>query len=254
MQNHKPITINRIGIDMLQKTVHEERPMQVTSAGYLLYAALVILPILAWGCGQDGSGGLKNDIIIFGGDIVTMAPLGDTVEAVEAVWVKDGKIAAVGAAADILENKSAETVIVDLAGGALLPGFIEPHIHIQQLAVTDYFFADLDPCLPTRYETREECSAPDHSKGDPLDPDLIECVPQDLETRKQCSTTITGALDMLPEKRDPHWILGDGLDPSRTTLAGESGPEGDEMFHNNPARYIEEYVQTDDAVLKARSG
>ena len=63
------------------------------------------------------------DIIIFGGAIVTM---NDAEPSAEAVAVKDGKIAALGAVADIRAKwEGPGTRLIDLQGKALLPGFID---------------------------------------------------------------------------------------------------------------------------------
>jgi len=61
------------------------------------------------------------------GDILTMA--GDTPQYVEAVVVRDGKIAFVGAKADAIAKAGAGAKTVDLAGKTMLPGFIDTHGH-----------------------------------------------------------------------------------------------------------------------------
>jgi predicted amidohydrolase YtcJ len=67
------------------------------------------------------------DTIYVGGTIVTV---NDAQPKVEAVAVKDGKILAVGARADVENaNKGAQTKIVDLAGKTMTPGFVDPHGH-----------------------------------------------------------------------------------------------------------------------------
>lgn len=48
---------------------------------------------------------------------------------VGAVWVKEGKIAAVGSADKIEEWREEETQMVDLKGKTMLPGFIDAHSH-----------------------------------------------------------------------------------------------------------------------------
>ena len=67
------------------------------------------------------------DTIYWGGDIVTV---NDRQPAAEALAVKDGRILAVGAR-DMIErdHKDASTRAIDLAGRALLPGFIDAHSH-----------------------------------------------------------------------------------------------------------------------------
>ena len=75
------------------------------------------------------------DIIYHGGDIVT---IDDTRPMAEALAVKDGKIQAVGAKADVLKLKGASTKVVDLGGRTLLPSFIDAHSHyINSLLVAN---------------------------------------------------------------------------------------------------------------------
>ena len=70
------------------------------------------------------------DLIITGGPIVTMA--GDQPVTVEAVVVDDGRITFVGSRADALKQKGEGTVVKDLGGRTLMPGFIDGHAHAQQ--------------------------------------------------------------------------------------------------------------------------
>lgn len=69
----------------------------------------------------------QGDAIYFGGSILTMA--GDTPRYVEAIATKNGKIINVGSKADVLQLRGDHTRMVDLAGKALLPGFIDAHGH-----------------------------------------------------------------------------------------------------------------------------
>jgi predicted amidohydrolase YtcJ len=67
------------------------------------------------------------DAIYAGGEIITV---NERQPAAEAIALKDGKILAVGARAGIERaHKGAATRVVDLAGKALLPGFIDAHSH-----------------------------------------------------------------------------------------------------------------------------
>jgi predicted amidohydrolase YtcJ len=65
--------------------------------------------------------------IYFGGDILTME--GDTPTYAESVAVKDGRISFVGSKAEALKQQGPGTMLVDLQGKTLLPGFIDPHLH-----------------------------------------------------------------------------------------------------------------------------
>ena len=88
------------------------------------------------------------DLIFRGGPIIPMA--GDS-RTVEALAIKNGKIAAVGAADAIMGLKSGSTAIVDLEGRALMPGFIDAHQHTVTGALINALFID---CGYTKYKTR----------------------------------------------------------------------------------------------------
>ena len=76
------------------------------------------------------------DAIYFGGDIVTV---NDNLPTAEAVAVRDGKILAVGARAEVEKaHKGAATKSIDLAGRTLTPSFIDAHSHyINSLLVAN---------------------------------------------------------------------------------------------------------------------
>ncbi|MBP7828804.1 MAG: amidohydrolase [Kiritimatiellae bacterium] len=67
------------------------------------------------------------DAIYSGGDIVTV---NDAQPSAEALAVKDGRIAAIGALDEVLKFRGEGTRMVDLDGRTLLPGFIDPHSHV----------------------------------------------------------------------------------------------------------------------------
>ncbi len=73
------------------------------------------------------------DSIYVGGNIIT---INNAQPSAEAVAVKDGKITAVGTRADVEKTqKGANTQMVDLAGRTLLPGFVDAHGHVSQVAI-----------------------------------------------------------------------------------------------------------------------
>jgi predicted amidohydrolase YtcJ len=88
------------------------------------------------------------DSIYFGGDILTMA--NDTAEYAEAVAVLNGKILFVGKKEQALLHQSDETVMVDLQGNTMMPGFIEPHLHpsIAAIMLPNEIIAPYDWVLP----------------------------------------------------------------------------------------------------------
>jgi predicted amidohydrolase YtcJ len=76
------------------------------------------------------------DAIYYGGDIITME--GDSAVYAEAVAINNGKIVFVGSKADAEKMKGDSTVMNDLQGKTLLPGFLDAHSHyINSLLVAN---------------------------------------------------------------------------------------------------------------------
>lgn len=83
--------------------------------------------------------------IYHGGDIITLE--GDSAAYAEAVAVRDGKIVFVGDKSEAMKLKGDSTVIHDLQGKTLIPGFIDGHTHFAGLgaqAVTANLLATPD--------------------------------------------------------------------------------------------------------------
>lgn len=83
----------------------------------------------------------ETEVIYYNGDIITME---DGREA-EAVFIKCGKIEAVGAQNDIFRYRSPETKLVNLQGRTLMPAFLDAHSHISALTQT-LSLVDLSAC------------------------------------------------------------------------------------------------------------
>ncbi|WP_207790115.1 amidohydrolase [Polymorphobacter arshaanensis] len=115
-----------------------------------LLAAVAILALAA--CNKPGSAtapasGNGADLIIHGGSVLTMD--GDTPTYVEAVAVKDGKILTAGSDADVMKTRDDHTVVKELGGKLLLPGFIDPHSHfIDSLTMADRVNVSAPPVGP----------------------------------------------------------------------------------------------------------
>ena len=108
------------------------------------------------------------DVVYLGGDIITMD---DENLVVEAVAVKDGKIAAVGTKADILTMSGAATRIVDLQGKTMLPGFIDGHSHFfQALMIADYVNVSAPPVGPGSSIADIIATLKEHVAARPLQP------------------------------------------------------------------------------------
>ena len=129
----------------------------------------------------DAAVGQVADTIFYGGPIVTV---NNKNEEVQALAIQNGKIVAVGKRdAVIKEWKANTTKVVDLKGQTLMPGFVEPHIHILMTAITEEMWLNLSN-FSAQYDT-------------------LEALSQKLKAN----------LKSLPKGQ---WLAAFGVDPSRT--------------------------------------
>src|SRR5690606_30362909 len=70
------------------------------------------------------------DKIFINGNIITVD---DKNAIMEAVAIKDGKILAVGKTTEVNKHKGQNTLVIDLKGKAMIPGFIDGHSHFMGL-------------------------------------------------------------------------------------------------------------------------
>ena len=122
------------------------------------------------------------DTIFYGGPIVTVNAKN---EEVQALAVQNGKIVAVGTKDAVTKEwQTDSTKVIDLKGQTLMPGFVEPHVHIIATSVFQGLGLNLSNfTLP--YDTKESL------------------------TQK-----MKAALKDVPAGG---WLFGFGVDPSRTT-------------------------------------
>ena len=122
------------------------------------------------------------DTIFYGGPIVTVNAKNDEVQALA---VQNGKIVSVGSKEAVTKDwQSSGTKVIDLQGQTLMPGFVEPHVHIIVTSVFEGLGLNLSNfTLP--YDTKET---------------LIAKMKAHLKTIPQGG-----------------WLFGFGVDPSRTT-------------------------------------
>ena len=85
------------------------------------------------------------DLVIMGANVLTMDSRDSRAEAVA---IRDGKLRAVGANAEIAKLVGEDTRVVHLNGRALLPGFVDPHNHFS---------------LTTFQPVSVDCSVPPHA-------------------------------------------------------------------------------------------
>jgi len=104
----------------------------IISRTSLVIAVLPAIALTMAACSKtpDAKAAGGADLIITGGPIVTME--GDAPTTAEAIVVDGGNIVFVGSKADAMKQKVTNTVIKDLGGKTLMPGFIDGHAHGQQ--------------------------------------------------------------------------------------------------------------------------
>jgi predicted amidohydrolase YtcJ len=87
-------------------------------------ALVLALACVTWACAKEPAPEATAEALYFGGDIVTMVP---SAPGVEAFAVKDGRIVDMGTYQAMHDaHAGAMTRMVDLDGGALLPGVADP--------------------------------------------------------------------------------------------------------------------------------
>lgn len=118
--------------------------------------------------------------IFHGGPVVTVDPRQPEVEAL--AIDANGTIIDVGTEKIVMERRGPATVVIDLKGKTLMPGFVEPHTHIILTAYTD-MMTDL-------------------SSFD--------------EGPKKIEWSIQKLRDALKDVPPNGWLTGSGVDPSRT--------------------------------------
>ncbi|MGH8243570.1 MAG: amidohydrolase [Steroidobacteraceae bacterium] len=93
----------------------------------LILAGVTAITLTA-ACSREPDPAATADVIYSGGDIVTV---NDAQPSAEALAIKDGRILAVGSLADVEKaHKGRTTVMIDLGGKTLLPGFVDGHSHL----------------------------------------------------------------------------------------------------------------------------
>lgn len=167
---------------------------RIKTLAILAITSLVSFPTL-------GAPGTAADTIFYGGHVVTV---NDKQPQVTALAVKDGSILAVGDQASILQDYAASnTQLVDLKGRTLMPGFVEPHLHISLTAMTENVALNLSNFT--------------------LPYDSIDTILNKIRAYKKT----------VP---DDAWIIGFGVDPSRTVplMAELNADQLDKVSTTNP--------------------
>jgi predicted amidohydrolase YtcJ len=92
--------------------------------------------------------GGERAVILRGGPILTVD---ETCPVAEAIAIRGSRILGVGSATDVKRHYTADTEILDLEGRAVLPGFVEPHVHVLMSALAAHWWLDVTPlALPSK--------------------------------------------------------------------------------------------------------
>ncbi|MFT7268429.1 MAG: putative amidohydrolase YtcJ [Roseivirga sp.] len=97
--------------------------------------SFILTTLILSACGGSNKADNANsqaDHIYHNGDIVTME--GESATYVESIAVKDGLIQKLGTKAEVMRLHGNNTVLVDLKGKTMLPGFIDGHSHFANFA------------------------------------------------------------------------------------------------------------------------
>jgi predicted amidohydrolase YtcJ len=68
------------------------------------------------------------DLVLLGGEVVTMAS-GEAAPAAEGLAIADGEVVALGSRSALRAHIGENTRVIELPGSAILPGFVDSHIH-----------------------------------------------------------------------------------------------------------------------------
>lgn len=85
----------------------------------------------------------SENALFYGGTIITMAE--GELSPVEALAIGGGKVLAAGTLAEAQKALGSDAKMIDLKGRCILPGFVEPHLHLMLTALTIEFFVNLQP-------------------------------------------------------------------------------------------------------------
>ncbi|SNT33994.1 amidohydrolase [Tropicimonas sediminicola] len=96
------------------------------------YLTTLALPCVLLACPAMTAAQEIADTIYEGGPILTMD---DAAPRAEALAVKDGRILAVGPLLEVMKHQGEATVLRDLDGKALLPGFVDAHGHVMMIGL-----------------------------------------------------------------------------------------------------------------------
>lgn len=195
-------------------------------------------------------------LVISGGNIITMQ--GSMAEAKTpdkyifdqdySLLVKNDLIQAIAKTSAIVSMipKGKRVDYLDLKGQTLLPGFIEPHAHLQ-LTVAAAKLTNLMACLPDKYQIIFQKDYAWLNQSNDMCLLYIEDAINILAKSEPMGCDLTSHDSNVAKQKGKQtekdcWLVGNGLDPSRMMLTQQSTSLNDNReFLNYPARYFVEY-------------
>jgi predicted amidohydrolase YtcJ len=100
--------------------------LERTTKTGLFWAGCTVLAVYALLLGTSPGAAQPADTILLNGKVVT---LDQQSSLVQALAIRDDKIIATGASADIVKHAGVKTRVIDLNGRTVIPGLIDSHIH-----------------------------------------------------------------------------------------------------------------------------
>lgn len=188
---------------------------------------LVVAGVLA-GCSTGGDTDRAQPTRVFVGTVLTMDAAGSVAEAVSVD--PRGNIVKVGTEAEVRAGLPSDAETITLAPGqVLLPGFVEPHMHLDATLLQSIIGShDLAPCRPAPYETRPARVCDQH---------------RDVLSALQ-------AIELDRTAPDDEFVLAMNLDPSRQVFVpGRCGPDDGSTFGDNPRAFLNACVSSTRPVL-----
>jgi len=115
-----------------------------------VYGTSAVLGSTLFGCGRSDGPATDSGVTVFLNG--TILPVDAAFSEHEALAIAGNKILAVGSRDDVLAAAGRGATTVDLAGRAVLPGFIEPHMHFALMAGLGF----VEDVGPFRYPTFDD--------------------------------------------------------------------------------------------------
>lgn len=94
----------------------------------LAVAVVIVLGLVVFAVSLRSDYQRQAETIYFNGNVLTMD---DSLPRAQAVLVRDGRVISVGDSESILRQQTPDTVLVDLDGKTMMPGFIDAHSHVD---------------------------------------------------------------------------------------------------------------------------